>query len=284
MKKILLSIALAAFAFSASAQFIVSANIGGSMFSGDTNIHTQISVVSNEESSATVYPVTTGTFTAGLKLGYKFGKAQAGIAGSYSMYNLDRQPLDPTIVPMISSQSANWTSTGEMKSHGASYTIAPYFRYDVITSGDIALFLELNAFYTVSMNPTVDECHVTNTLIPSGGTIQFLWDTTNVVVPRTSTSYGVKVTPGLSWQLSKHCGIDLYFDFLSLAYSHISTSRIDMNYKFQINGMGVVEGVAFTPTTTTSSSSSFSGGLTGTPILTEQGVNNWVRVGFNFTF
>ena len=42
MKKILLSIALAAFAFSASAQFIVSANIGGSMFSGDKKINKQI--------------------------------------------------------------------------------------------------------------------------------------------------------------------------------------------------------------------------------------------------
>lgn len=284
MKKILLSFALVAFAFSANAQFIVSANIGGSMFSGDTNIHTQISVVSNEESSTTVYPVTTGTFTAGLKLGYKFGKAQAGLAGSYNMYTLDKQPLDPTIVPMISQQTSSWTSTGEMKSHGASYTIAPYFRYDVITSGDIALFLELNIFYSVSTNPVVDECHVLNTLTASGGYIQFPWDTTNVTVPRSSTSYGVQVTPGLSWQLSKHCGIDLYFDFLSFAYSHITTSRIDMKYNFKINGMGQVEGLTYTPTTTTTSTTSFSGGLTGTPLLTEQGVNNWVRVGFNFTF
>ena len=132
MKRIFLALALAAFAFTANAQFIISANISGGKFSGDTNIHTQVSVATSSENDTVIYPPTTVNYSAGLKLGYKFGKAQAGISGSYSSYSFQNQPLDPTIIPMLSSQfPERWASNGTMNSHYASYTVAPYFRYDV---------------------------------------------------------------------------------------------------------------------------------------------------------
>ena len=82
MKRIFLTLALAVFAFSANAQFIISANIGGSKFSGDTTIHTQVSVATNSETDTTIYPVAKTNLTAGLKLGYKFGNFNVGIDGS----------------------------------------------------------------------------------------------------------------------------------------------------------------------------------------------------------
>jgi hypothetical protein len=114
-------------------------------------------------------------------------------------------------------------------------------------------------------------------------TSYFTWDTSNAMIPRSSTSYGVRITPGLSWQLTKHCGIDLYLDFLSLAYSHAKTLNTKLDYNFRVSGSGSVT-YDYTATTTTSTTTQWGGGLTGTPLLTEQGVNNWVRVGFNFTF
>ena len=113
MKRIFLALALAAFAFTANAQFIISANISGGKFSGDTSIHTQVSVATSSENDTVIYPPTTVNYSAGLKLGYKFGKAQAGISGSYSSYSFQNQPLDPTIIPMLSSQfPERWASNG----------------------------------------------------------------------------------------------------------------------------------------------------------------------------
>jgi len=286
MKRILLTLALAVLALTANAQFFISANIGGNKISGSTYRHTQISVVADIEYDTTIMQESTTTFTGGLKAGYKFGKAQVGVAGSYSMFNSLHQPLDPTLVPIISNYIPNWVSFGEMSSHGSSFTVAPYFRYDIITAGDIALFVELDLFYSQMMNPTIDSVSVDNHMEVNGVpvvTSYFTWDTSNAMIPRSSTSYGVRITPGLSWQLTKHCGIDLYLDFLSLAYSHAKTLNTKLDYNFRVSGSGSVT-YDYTATTTTSTTTQWGGGLTGTPLLTEQGVNNWVRVGFNFTF
>ena len=42
--------------------------------------------------------------------------------------------------------------------------------------------------------------------------------------------------------------------------------------------------VGMTATETITKTTEYGGGLTGTPLLTDIGVNNWVRVGFNLTF
>ena len=286
MKRILLTLALAVLTLSANAQFFISANVGGYKFSGSTQKHTQISVVADIEYDTNSFLESTTSFTGGLKAGYKFGKAQIGVAGSYSMYNSIHQPLDPTLVPIIGNILPNWVSSGEMSSHGASFTVSPYFRYDVLTAGDVSLFIELELFYTQMQNLIIDTAKVDNYMEVNGvpvATSYFSWDTTNAVVPRNSTSYGARVTPGLSWQLSKHCGIDLYLDFLSLAYSQTKSTDTRLDYNFMVSGAGTVT-YDYTATTINTTTTDFGGALTGTPLLTKQGVNNWVRVGFNFTF
>ncbi len=283
MKRIFLALALAVFAFSANAQFIISANIGGSKFSGDTNIHSQVSVATSSENDTTIFPIATSNLTAGLKLGYKFGKAQVGVSGSYSMYTLENQPLDPTIIPMASSQFPSWASKGFMSTKYASYTIAPSFRYDVLTAGDISLFVELNLFYTATLNPVIEQAHVENYIIANPA-IGFTIDSNAIPIPRSSVEMGARIIPGLTWQLSKNCGVELYMDFLSFAFTRTTTERVDLKYQFQISGMGQLEGWTYTANTTTSQSTEIKGGLTGTPLLTQQGVNNWVRAGFYFTF
>ena len=269
MKKIVLTLALVVFAFAANAQLVVSANIGGSMTSGNVNTYRHVTIVLDSTSNMDMPMEKHTDFTGGLKIGYKFGKAQAGIAGSYSMYTIENQKLDPTIIPIIGVyEGVNYgivsvASTGGMETKGSSFTVAPYFRYDFIKAGDVSIFAELDLFFSRSLD----------------------LDST-FSRPMVTTSLGVSVVPGLSWQLTNNCGIDLYLDFLSLAYSKSTTVRMDNDYRFRLVAEGTVMHVEtdVVSTITTIEQSQLGGGLTGTPLLTELGKNNWVRVGFNFTF
>jgi hypothetical protein len=185
---------------------------------------------------------------------------------------------------MLSSQFPDrWASNGTMNSHYASYTVAPYFRYDVLTAGDVALFVELNLFYTATLAPVIDEAHVYNYLITNPA-LNISLDTFAVPMPRTATTLGARILPGLTWQLNKNCGFELYLDFLSLAYTQTKSSRVYLKYSFDVSGMGELQGVHYTATTTTTKTTDIKGGVTGTPLLTEQGINNWVRAGFYLTF
>lgn len=284
MKKLALTLALAVIAFAANAQLVISANIGGSMTSGNVNTYKRITIVTDSTANFDTPMEASTSFTGGLKIGYKFKNAQAGIAGSYNMSTVENQPLDPTIIPIIGVYNGvayglpTVMTTGQMSTKTTSFTIAPYFRYDIIKAGDVSIFAELDLFYTRTMNPTI------SAWMSNVGPLNFELNMDSTFSrPMTTVSLGVNVVPGLSWQLGKYCGIDLYLDFLSLAYSKSTTVRMDNAYRYKfINGTQLQTDI--TTTTTTIESSQLGGGLTGTPLLTELGRNNWVRVGFNFTF
>ena len=289
MKKIALILTFAAFAFTANAQLIISANIGGSKTSITNSTTAQIVVGADSIVPPVITPVEANSnFSGGLKIGYKFGKAQVGIAASYNKYTIGLQPLDPTLIPIIGVYEGvtygipTITTTGTMSTTGSSITIAPYFRYDMLVAGDVSIFAELNVFYTMNRNPEVTFTELNEG--PAGITLPQVVDST-ITRPISSTSLGVSVVPGLSWQLSKHCAIDLYLDFLSLAYRKTTTNRIDFAYTLRMTNdpLNPIE-ENHTETTVITEESTFGGGLTGTPLLTNLGQNNWVRVGFNFTF
>ncbi|MBR3436061.1 MAG: hypothetical protein IKG88_09305 [Bacteroidales bacterium] len=281
MKKIALTLALIAFAFAANAQLTISANIGGNMTSGTVVTNTHITVVTDSSVTRTDTMENRMDLTFGMKIGYKFGKAQVGVAGSYGMYTIKNQPLDLTLVPVVSTHMPGWAYTGKMSTKGSSFMVAPYFRYDVLTAGDVALFVELDLFYSKVMNPKMSaEVRNWNIAMPA---IAMTDTCNNRVVPRSTTSMGARVLPGLSWQLSNHCGIDLYLDFLSLAYYTSTNVFTTMDYGFHISPDQQVT-YDVTATETITKTTEYGGGLTGTPLLTDIGVNNWVRVGFNLTF
>jgi hypothetical protein len=288
MKKILLSLALVALVGTANAQLVVSANIGGSMTSGTVNTYRHVTIVLDSTSNVDMPQESYTNFTGGLKVGYKFGKAQAGIAGSYNMYTIENQKLDPSIIPIVGVyEGVNYgivsvLTTGGMETKGSSFTVAPYFRYDIIKAGDVAIFAELDLFYSRSNNPTI---HAWESNVNQGVNWSLDLDST-FSRPMVTTSLGVSVVPGLSWQLTNNCGIDLYMDFLSLAYSKTTTVRMDNAYTFRMSAVGTVMQLQtnVVSTITTIEDTQLGGGVTGTPLLTELGRNNWVRVGFNFTF
>lgn len=278
MKKIVLTLALAIFAFAASAQIVISANIGGSMTSGNSYIRTVQEGGLEFENYHTTPLEATSSFVGGIKFGFQFGKCQAGIAASYNQATLYNMPLDPTIVPILQNSPYPFVTTGDMTIKNSAFTISPYFRYDIIKAGDVALFAELNILYTKSLAP-VCTASIHDSMI--GGT--YVHDTTGTFPhPIDVTTLGVSVTPGLSWQLSKHCGIDLYLDFLALAYTQTTTIRTDFEYSFIMSG--TTPKVEYKQIESTLEEKHFGAAITGTPLLTSLGANNWVRVGFNFTF
>ncbi|MCQ2295695.1 MAG: hypothetical protein MJZ67_08600 [Bacteroidales bacterium] len=281
MKKIVLTLALAAFAFAANAQIVVSANIGGNMTSGTLNTKTVVSIAENSSTESTQDILSTTNIDLGAKIGYKFGKCQAGIAGSFNMYSFENQDLDATIIPIMNQTVPHISTTGTMSTKGSTITVAPYFRYDIIQSGDIALFAELQLFYSMA-GPQEITCHVENKSNMEGFIFEEIRDST-FSRPYNMTSMGAKVTPGLSWQLSKNCAFDLYFDFLSLAYSKVTTTIMNNDYSFVFDGAGNYK-YAVTSSEVTTETSGFDCAVTGTPLLTEVGSRNWVRVGFNLTF
>lgn len=281
MKKILLTFALVGFVFAANAQLFISANGGGSVTSGTLSQTTRISI--QKDTSYTLkndLPKQT-SWTAGLKVGYRYKRFQLGVSGSYSSTNESNLPIDSTLVPNYSALSKFGTADikGNMNRTTTSFTIAPYFRAEVIQAGDIALFLELSGFYTKVNDPSV-----TSHLDVSLNRAALLTADTSFTQLKHSTSLGARLTPGLSWQISKHCGVDLYFDFLSFTYSSIKTMA--RTYYFQ----PLYTSSEFTGYRTQdvhdeeTTETIIGGGLTGTPLLTKLNEHNWVRVGFNFTF
>ena len=280
MKKIVLTLALAVCAFAANAQLVISANIGGNMTSGTINSTTHVTVVTDSTYSSEAPMDKASSFTGGLQIGYKFGKCQVGIVGGYTSSSTTTSALDPTCIPMI--DNAYYGTKGEMTVKQASLKVAPYFRYDVVTTGDVSIFAQLDAFYIMSMDPTVS---ATAHYFSKVSYNDFAYDTSSTFVrPCNSTSLGVNITPGLNWQLTKNCGIDLFLDFLSLGFA--TTTTVMDNYTFNVvPGVGgsFEAGIANTVTTTTKTTE-YGGAITGTPILTKLGQNNWVRVGFYFTF
>ncbi len=276
MKRFILTLVLAAFAFAANAQLFVSANVGGSMSSGNVNSVTHITIVTDSTIITDTPLDKSSSFSGGLKVGYKFGRIQVGVAGSYSMGSTTSQSIDPTQIPVIS--TTGFVTTGETTIKSSSITVAPYVRFDIIQAGDIALFAELHGFYTMLQDPSLS-AHVD---IKKSGNDYRAYDTTFSPVMH-GTSLGAQVIPGLSWQLDKHCSLDLYFDILSVAFTKTTMVEEQCVYDARITGMDTYK-LDVTRTTVTTNTTDISGGLTGTPLLTELHSRNWVRVGFSFTF
>ena len=157
-------------------------------------------------------------------------------------------------------------------------TVAPYLRFDIIKAGDVALFAEVHGFYTMLQDPSVSG-HVK---IKKEGVDYRSYDTTFTQVLN-GTSLGVQVIPGLSWQLSNHTSLDLYFDILSVAYAKSTLTSEQCQFNARITGANTYK-LDETRTTVTTNTTEISGGLTGTPLLTQLHSRNWVRVGFSFTF
>lgn len=293
MKKILLILNLMALATTAGAQFVVSAQLGGSYAFGSTTPDATFTGRSQLTGNDTVYAVPVDTIThdnpmyltAGFKIGYQVGRLQVGLAAglgfshlrsnmSPSQFNLNR--IMPDHMNPLNPNAPNTEYEGWFKQRRFSFTISPYLRYEIIQLGDVAFFLELSGYYTRISQPVRHDfadwyCYEMHNTI----------DTTYHILDSAS-SLGAKITPGLSWQLTPHCYIDLYLDVLAFTYdrtTHINTDIFD-EYIFT---SGTPTLASRTTTTVTTQTTDIGFGVNGSKWLSPTG-RNWVRVGFSYTF
>lgn len=298
MKKTLLTFAFISLVAVANAQFVVSAHLGGSYASGSltptTTEHVGISRLTGNDtiyytSNDTTTMPTPLSITAGLKFGYQIGRLQFGISGSYG-WSQSKQEISPeqyynylsgysdcpyfVVNPNKIPDIKDWT--GWYKYQQSSFTIAPYLRYELIQMGDVAFFLELNGYYTRTSQAKRRDY------------VDFeWWEMRNTVdstynVPSSSNSLGVKLTPGMSWQLDPHCYIDLYLDVLAFSYDRTTQKQVHTYETWDVIAEpNVIARREETSTTTTTTRLGFD--LNGLPNHSLAS-RSWVRVGFNYTF
>lgn len=280
MKRILLTIALIGCTFAAQSQIFVSLNAGGYMSSGNTNVNTRISVATDSTYITDIPHDKVLNLGGGFRFGYKTGKMMFGIGPNFNRSSVTTTNLDTTLIPIPPARFQ--ITTGEMTTTRNIITVAPFFRYDIFKTGDIALFAELNAFYTMQQDPTVN---ATRIVTPRGTTTPLPAKDTTFTQTFNATGFGARVTPGLSWQLNKYVSLDLYLDFLSLAYASYTTTSTYYNYVFTISNTGnYIVSNETTTYTNTVKTTDMDLGIFGTPSWSNNDPGNFVRVGINFTF
>ncbi|MCQ2283060.1 MAG: hypothetical protein MJZ99_10640 [Bacteroidales bacterium] len=295
MKKILLTIFMLATAAISQAQFVISAQLGGATTSGAiTPTPSQYLGFSPLTGADTTffYPNDTLTyprtmdFTGGIKFGYQSGRIQAGLAASFSWgtakgdlsakdyADLYRNNPYAVIKDNYISQMSDYT--GWYRENHWSLAIAPYLRYEAITLGDVAFFIELNGYYRRTFQPKRHE-YVDFSRMEMRNTVD-----TTFRITDSSTALGVQLVPGLSWQLTPHCYIDLYFDLLAFGYDKTTANNITVKEDWDLITYPYV--IARRETISTSTTITTIGFQTlGTPALSSAH-QNWVRVGINYTF
>ena len=287
MKKFLFTIALLTMVTATNAQFVASLQMNGSKLtlgSNTSSLYIGRSMLTGNDTTYTYadtakIPTTMGA-SVGLKFGYQFSKLQIGISGSFAWSQeigeesiLDFATVHNDHEMAVYNQDYD-QYTSQYEEQLTSYTIAPYLRYELIQFGDVAFFAELTAYYSVVNQPKRHDF-----LDWYRYDMHYTIDTT-FSITKSSVSLGAKLTPGLSWQLSHHCSIDLYLDVLSLVYDYTTVDELTVIKEFDYTASPrILERTINTSSTTTSTEMGF--GVTGSPLLSSR---NWMRVGFNYTF
>lgn len=236
MKKVFLTLVLAAFAFAANAQFVVSGNLGFGVKSGKltydgTRYYTASAVPQLDKQS---------TFGFNLAGGYQINdKIRAGITLGWGFDKVKSEngtPIDPTTV----------ASTDVDKNNH--FAVGVYGRYNCWTLNKWTVFAELNLGIATRTG------YIENT---TGGT------TVTVDDPKIF-AFQAAIVPGFAYQVSEHVAFDLYLDFISLAFYNEKTttnvsgkevvlSTSEFGLKIQNNSMSIADwnsavrmGVSFT--------------------------------------
>lgn len=315
MKKILLTIALITCAVAGQAQFVVSMHLNG--IRPTYNQSTDYSTLYHQYNVEVEYPpndpshpiyhfngyndsVVTSqqqydadkyiALGGGLKIGYQVQRLQFGISGNFNWHytTADQDAArylraNPNCDINVLKQQAGLPDTmileqytGWLKEYYTSFTIAPYVRFEMLQAGDIALFVEANGFFSKVNKPKhhdyLDWYHKE---------MHHSIDTT-FDVDHSTISYGALVTPGLSWQLSPHCLVDLYFDFLAIGYRYTKETTVDVYDEYDYTATPRVLSRRTTVTTTVEDTH-LGFDLQAAP-MSNRNYHTWVRVGFSYTF
>lgn len=312
MKKTLLTIALLACAVTGQAQFVVSMYLNGSKPTASSTtdystLYRQYNYeIENTPAGVTYrfigYTDSTATdqeqfegdkylaLGGGAKIGYQIQRLQFGISGSFNWHHTSADQdaarymsNNPYCNVFMLKKQASFPDSailedyvGWFKEYYTSWSIAPYVRYELVQAGDLALFVEANGFFS-KVNKPHHHDYLDWTYREMHGTIDTAFD-----IDHSTTSFGALVTPGLSWQVSPNCLVDLYFDCLALGYRKIKDVTVTVVDEYDETASPRVLSRR-TTTTVTNESTNIGFDLNAAP-MANRNYATWVRVGFSYTF
>lgn len=227
MKKVLLTLALAAFAFAANAQLIVTGQLGFSNNGGSTYNKTVLGGTTTEATRpADIY--TTITFMPAV--GYKLSdKMQVGVGlGLTYNYSKEFDVVNPGFAYTAAYDKAeDWLTTSSLD-----FSIAPYFRYYLMEMGNFNFFCEAAISLSFNGNPAF---HAFSTKIDG---IHDAVDTTYAIAyhgpavagttfkeTQSSGSLAVSVVPGVNYKFNEKLSADLYLNVIGLGFTHTWTKN-----------------------------------------------------------
>ena len=233
MKKVLLTLTLAAFAFAANAQFVVTGNAsfntnGGSTWNKD---ETSVTGVNNFESK--VPQNIRNVIEFGPSIGYMLSdKMQVGL-GFNITYDYRKTFYQTPAYEVPNLDAEDWNKVSR-----TNFTIAPYFRYYFMEAGNFNFFCQATAYWTINGRPhTHRYATKINADATYGVAARDAVDTTYVgtfVNPvgtmgekvevkkhtETDMTLGIRIVPGVSYKFNEKFSADLYFEMVSVQFSH----------------------------------------------------------------
>lgn len=198
MKKIVLTIALAAFAFAANAQFVIGGQIGFNTSGGNGwySNFTEFTVPADVHTDLAIAPKFGYNINPQMHVGIVLGFTSSTIK-DYSVY--DSYYTSPDFEGWVKT-----TSTG--------FYIAPYFRYSFLTANRFTFFAEAQAAY--GFIPAV-KTHTFRTAIDGVISARDETSTGNT----TTSNFSLSIVPGVNYRISNRFSADLYVDLLGLAFT-----------------------------------------------------------------
>ena len=217
MKKIVLTIALAAFAFAANAQFVIGGQIGfntnGGKQWGSTN-------VSGTTVEITVPSDVTTSFVFAPKFGYNLNeKMHVGIVLGYNSVTEKEYSNYSTYYRGGHKGFEGWDKTKHTY-----FFFAPYFRYTFMSFNKLSVFAEAQLTYGFAPKASVRSY---NTAI--AGIVAAHDATTKDVF--TTSEFSLTAVPGVNYRFSNHFSADLYIDLLGISYTSVTTHNTANNAK-----------------------------------------------------
>lgn len=263
MKKVLITLALVCLAMVANAQFVlgVDASVNVQNTNSSANIQYYKTATHDTNFTNNLIKQKSVGFSVALRAGYQFNRARVGLGFGYGTTTLTNHVFVDSL-PKLES----W-----MKQTFSVISGLLYFRYNVIEIGDISIFAELDG--TLSITPNVKNHVYSNQLALLSGDNKDVIDTTYNGDTKI-TAFSVSVVPGVSWQISPYCSLDLYIDLLRIGYAYSKTSVIQETPSFN-------DKKDKTETTTTDSQFVFGCQMSPNSLFNDLSL---FRLGFNLSF
>lgn len=222
MKKVLLTLALAAFAFAANAQFVVSGSFGFSTNGGSTWGKNTVAGVTAEST----LPADINTaINFGPSFGYMLNdNMQVGLSLDLGFnYTKEFDAVFPgagAYTPAFD-KAEDWLVTKQFI-----FGIAPYFRYYFMQAGNFNFFCEAQLGLIINGNPKfhafATEITGVHPAVDTTYSIAYIAPMPGTTVKQTMSSGAIAftITPGVNYKFNDNFSADLYLELLGLGFTH----------------------------------------------------------------